>query len=823
MAPERFRGEGDGRADVYALGLTLYELLTLRPAFDSPDRLKLIEQIKAEDPPRLRALETRIPRDLETIVQKAIAKDPKDRYPSADALGEDLRRFLADEPIRARRVSLSGRLLRWGRRNKAVAALLVSVVVTLAAGFAVSTAQWIRADRHAAREAELREQMRSDLYTSDMLAIQQAWEAGNVERMGHLLGRHIPKPGQTDWRGFEWDVFQRHYQRAQPLDTFRVSDTAWLVAAKPDGRTLATLVYVHSPNPADDRVDITLWDAATDWKPRTFSRSPETFGNAIALSPDGRRFATGTSELEAKGSEPHRIRIWDAATGTLRQEGPRDHGARVTMGALAFSPDGKRLLWGDEDTTVNLWDLETGEVWKFPGHKESCTGVAFDPRGRWIASASGDGTVKLWDLKSRHEAYTFPGSSTTTNVAFSPPDGRYLAASAWTAGTLMWDLTRPEKPREIELKGKGNVTGLWLSFSPDGRYLAAGRSNTVRLWEVETGESRAVLRGHSNVLFWTTFLDGGRMLASGSEDRTVKFWDVARALAERDVLQAHPGDVGSLAFTPDGQTLVSGGSDGRIRRWDVATGGLLAPFEIPELNEAVGGFAISRDGRTLADPRVGLWDLKTARLLRIESEESGSSSVAFSPVEPIVAMAHPGTIRLRDAATGKLLRPLKRSSAQNDIHSLAFLDDGRILASAGEEQIVTLWEVDTGRELAGHLVGHAGGIQSLAPSPDGRALASGSRDGTVIVWDVADPAHPSLRRKLEGNAGAVWTVAYAPDGKTIASGHEDGTVKLWDPSTGRECCTLVGHTGQVGSLAFSPDGSVLATGDGGGTIRLWRR
>src|SRR5262249_33339202 len=102
MAPERFRGEGDGRADVYALGLTLYELLNLKPAFDSPDRLKLIERIKAEEPPRPRALDPRIPRDLETIVLKAIEKDPKARYPSADALGEDLRRFLAHQPVRAR-------------------------------------------------------------------------------------------------------------------------------------------------------------------------------------------------------------------------------------------------------------------------------------------------------------------------------------------------------------------------------------------------------------------------------------------------------------------------------------------------------------------------------------------------------------------------------------------------------------------------------------------------------------------------------------------------------------------------------------------------
>ena len=131
MAPERFRGEGDARADVYALGLTLYELLTLRPAFDSPDRLKLIEQIKAEEPTRPRSLDPRIPRDLETIVLKAIDKDPERRYPTADAMAEDLRRFLDDEPILARRDSLAEKIARMARRNPAIASLAAVLFGTL--------------------------------------------------------------------------------------------------------------------------------------------------------------------------------------------------------------------------------------------------------------------------------------------------------------------------------------------------------------------------------------------------------------------------------------------------------------------------------------------------------------------------------------------------------------------------------------------------------------------------------------------------------------------------------------------------------------------
>jgi hypothetical protein len=152
MAPERFRGEAGACADLYALGLTLYELLTLQPAFEAPDRLTLIERIKGADPARPRSLDPRIPRDLETVVLKAIEKDAQARYPTAEALGEDLRRFLVDEPVKARRVSVAERYVRWARRNPLVAtlgAVLTAVLCAVAAGALWAAAYFQEANRQS--------------------------------------------------------------------------------------------------------------------------------------------------------------------------------------------------------------------------------------------------------------------------------------------------------------------------------------------------------------------------------------------------------------------------------------------------------------------------------------------------------------------------------------------------------------------------------------------------------------------------------------------------------------------------------------------------
>jgi hypothetical protein len=203
MAPERFRGECDARADVYSLGLTLYELLVLRPAFDAPDHLRLIDQVKSREPARPRAVDPRIPRDLETVVLKAMDKDPARRYPSAETMAEDLRRFLAAEPIRARRVGLCERAWRWCRRNPVVAGLTAAVFLALAVAALTASLAYVQTTRALDREAEQRreadrqkglarreaERSRYLRYLTDMQLAAELWrsEDGTARALRDLL------------------------------------------------------------------------------------------------------------------------------------------------------------------------------------------------------------------------------------------------------------------------------------------------------------------------------------------------------------------------------------------------------------------------------------------------------------------------------------------------------------------------------------------------------------------------------------------------------------------------------------------------------------
>jgi WD40 repeat protein/serine/threonine protein kinase len=813
MAPERFRGECDTQADVYALGLTLYELLVLRPAFDGTDRLRLVEQIGRQEPARLRILDPRIPRDLETIIMKAIEKDPRRRYPSAEAMAGDLRRFLADEPILARRTSPLERLGRWGRRNPLVAGLIAAVVLVTALGFAGVFGQMQQAQeqRDVAQqqrdEAQRRrnevealnkklqatqDERRRILYAAHANLAQHAWKAGGVARMLELLEKQRPKTGETELRGFEWDYLYR-LGHLELLTLTGHTGPVTSVTFSPDGKRMASSSYDHTTR---------VWDAQTGQE--LFSRKGG--GNNVAFSPDGKRLSNGE-------------KVWDAQTG---QELVTIKGAGD---GVTFSPDGKRLATTskDDSNTLKVWDAQTGhDLFTIKGHIDYVIGLAFSPDGKRLASASADHTVKLWDAQTGKELLSIKHASRVYDVAFSP-DGKRLASASDDGTVTVWDAQTGEK--RLTIKGGGSM----VVFSPDGGRLATIVSDpvgAVKVWDAQTGQELLTFR-HSGGARGVAFSpDGKRLASAGSWDHLVKVWD-AQKNAEELILRGI--DAGCIAFSPAGQRLATSSKDNSVKVWDSTTGQLT--LTLKGHTAPVTSVAFSPDGKHLASgaggsrgpgggwgvgekdrTEVKVWDAQTGReLLALPASSGYVGGLAFSSDGKRLASASglpwgttSDSVKVWDAQTGQELLTLKGT-----LGDVAFSPDGKLLSN-GEK----VWDAQSGQEL----FPLEGGAPGVAISPDGKRLATGSWERGLRIWDL-QTGQPI--RTLQGHTSYVSGVAFSPDGRRLASTSGDKTVKVWDTETGQELLTLGGGQGPIDRVRFSPDGNHLAAATAGGTVTIW--
>ncbi|HZU38081.1 MAG TPA: protein kinase, partial [Gemmataceae bacterium] len=399
-----------------------------------------------------------------------------------------------------------------------------------------------------------------------------------------------------------------------------------------------------------------------------------------------------------------------------------------------------------------------------------------------------------------------------------------------------------------------------IAYAPRGDILAtAGGDDTIELWNGRTFRLRKILTGHDAPVTCLKFSPDGHMLASGSEDHTVRLWDVpsGRVIG---LLTGHAGTVDALAFTTDGQTLAAGAADGSIRVWDVPTGKPVTTLTGHAAAVQALHFSAKGDLLTSAssDRTVRIWDLAT---LDSDQERSRFSmdlpatvtALALSADGKWLAAAgrEPATLELFELHATALVHKHTLRGHVDRIRTIAFSEDGRLLATAGDDQTIRLWEVATG-SLRDTLTGHRATIHSVAFAPDGRSVTSAGEGTDVHIWslptrlpDLFRPAgkaparivalalSPSgkllatggyvdrvelrdahtLKRlaRLPGPGSTVWALAFASDNRMLAVAGEDGTVQLWDVDHRRRLASWAAHRQRLRAVRFSPDGHTLAT------------